>query len=117
MSLRVANHALTPPVVDHGLGRLGARPVVAIERTRSDVAIELRAIGRKRGLESVKDFLRKSVRIGWRLHHQRRHRAENGSLRHPALAMPPQVTHNLAAAGGMADMDRLLYIEMRCHGP
>src|SRR4029077_18119848 len=33
MRLRTAHHALAPPVLDDGLRGLGARPVVAIERT------------------------------------------------------------------------------------
>src|SRR5207342_1271291 len=51
---RAAHHALTPPVLDHGFGRLGARPVVAIERTGREIAIELRAAGRELRLKSVK---------------------------------------------------------------
>ena len=34
-------------------------------------------------------------------------------LCHAALAVPRQIVHHLAAAGGMADMHRILQIEMR----
>ena len=80
------------------------------------VAIELRAIGRELRLEIVEHFLGKAARIGRRLHHQRRHRADDRRLGHPALAVPRQITHHLAAAGGMADVDGVLQIEMRRHG-
>ena len=36
-------------------------------------------------------------------------------LRHPALAVAREVVHHLAAAGGMADMDGVLQVEMRGH--
>ena len=35
------------------------------------------------------------------------------AFRHPALAMPRQIVHHLAAAGGMADVNGVLQIEMR----
>ena len=58
-------------------------------------------------------FLGKAARIGRRLHHQRRHRADQGRLRHPAFAVPGQIVRHLAAAGGMADVNGVLQIEMR----
>ena len=35
---------------------------------------------------------------------------------HPALAVPRQIVHHLAAAGGMADVNGVLQVEMRGHG-
>jgi hypothetical protein len=113
MRLRAAYHALPPPILDDGLGGFGARAVVAIEGTRRDVAIELRAIGRDLRLESVKDFFGKAARVGRCPHHQRWDRADYGRLRHPALAVSREVVHHLAAAGGMADVNGVLQIEMR----
>ncbi len=77
------------------------------------LAIKLRAIGGELRLKSVKGFLGLAARIGRRLHHQRRHRADDGRFRHPALAVPRQIVHHLAAAGGMTDMDSVFQIEMR----
>ena len=91
----------------------GTRPVVAIERTLWKRAIELRTISRKLRLKSVKDFFGKAVWIGRRLHHQRRHRAYQGRHRHTAFAMSSQIMRHLAAAGGMADVNGVLQIEMR----
>ncbi len=73
----------------------------------------MRTIGGELRLKSVKDFLGEAARIGRCLHHQRRHRADDGRLRHPALAVPSQVVHHLAAAGGVADVNGVLQIEVR----
>ena len=89
-----------------------ARPVVAVERAGRHVVIELRAIGGELRLKSVEDLLGQTARIGRRLHHQRRHRADDGRFRHPAFAVARQIMHHLAAASGMADMDRVFQIQM-----
>ena len=109
------HHALPPPILDGRLRGFHARPIVVIEGARRDVVIELRAIGRERHLKVVEYFFGKAVRIGGRLYHQRRHRADNGRLDHSALAVPSQIAHDFPAAGGMADMDSVLEIEMRRH--
>src|SRR5437868_9009726 len=113
MRLGAAHHTLAPPVLDHGLRGFGARPVVAIERTGRKVAIELRAIGSELRLKSVKDFPREAAGIFRGPQHQRRHRADDGRLRHPAVAVPSQIVHHLAAAGGMTDVNGILQTEMR----
>ena len=41
VGLRAAHHALTPPIPDDRLRRFRARPVVAVERPRRQVVIEL----------------------------------------------------------------------------
>src|SRR5437763_14089362 len=69
--LRASHHALTPPVLDDGVGGLGARPVEPIERPRRKVAIELRAIGGELRLETVEDFLGEAAWICIRLSLQR----------------------------------------------
>src|ERR1035437_9520802 len=113
MRLRAAHHALAPPVLDNRLGGFHARSIEARERPRRDVAIELGAIGGELRLKIVENLLGKAARIGSRLHHQRRHSADNSSLRHAALSiMPCQIVHYLAAAGRMADMYGVLQIEM-----
>ena len=101
---------------DDRLRGFHARPVEAIERSLRQVAIELRAIGRELRLKSVEHFLGKAARIGRRLHHQRRHRADERRLRHPALAVACQIVRHLAAAGGMADVNGVLQVEMRRQG-
>ena len=90
-------------------------PVEAVERPRRQVAVELRPVGRDLGLESVEHFLGQAARIGFGLHHQRRYRADQHGLRHPALAVPGQVAHHFAATGRVADVDRVLEIEVRRH--
>src|SRR5262249_12511938 len=42
LRFRTAHHGLAPPVVDHRLGYLRARPVVAVEGTAREFPIELR---------------------------------------------------------------------------
>src|SRR2546428_13605287 len=64
--LRAAHHALTPPVLDDGLRGLRARAVVAVEGTRSHIAIEAWAIGGGRRLKVVEYLFRQTVRIGIR---------------------------------------------------
>src|SRR5262249_41882633 len=86
VSLCPAHHALPPPVLNGRLGRL-ARLVVVIEGTRSEVAVELRAVGRKLRLQIVEYLLGQSLWIGRRLNHQGRHRADDGCLGYATLAM------------------------------
>ena len=57
----------------------------------------------------------RSFRIGRRLQHQGRYRADYGRLGHAALAVSRQIVDDLAAAGRMADVDGILQIEMRRH--
>ena len=80
------------------------------------VAIELRAIGRELRLQAVEHFFWKAARIRRGLDHQRRYGTDQRGLRHPALAMPRQIVRDLATAGGMADVNRVFEIEMRCEG-
>src|ERR1700676_3418981 len=112
MRLGATHHTLAPPVRDDGLRGSSARAVVAIERTLRKVAIKLRTIGGELRLKSVKNVLGKAAGIGRCLHHQRRNRADQGCLRHPALAVPSQIVRHLAAARGMADVNGVLQIEM-----
>src|SRR4029077_12784889 len=64
-------------------------------------------------LQAVEYFLGKTKRIGFCLHHERRHRADQSCLDRPAFAMPSQIVRHLAAAGGMTDMDGVAQVEMR----
>ena len=111
--LGAAHHALAPPVRDDRLRGFCPRPVVAIEGPLRQSAIELRAVGRELRLQIVKYCFGKAVRIGHRPHHQRRHRADQGRLRHPIFAVPSQIVRHLAAAGGVADVNGVFQIEMR----
>ena len=43
----------------------------------------------------------------------RRHRADQDRLGDAAFAVPPDIVRDLAAAGGMADVDGVPQIEMR----
>src|ERR1700730_11723170 len=113
MRLGAAHHALPPPVRDDGLRGFCTWPIVAIEGTFRKVTIEFGPTGRELRLQSVEYLCGKALWIGRRLPHQRRHVADYGRLRHPALAVPSQIVHHLAAAGGMADVNGVLQVEMR----
>ena len=90
-----------------------AGPVEAVERARRQRAVELGSVGGQLGLQAVEHALGQAARVGVGLHHQRRHRADQHRLRHSALAVPGEVVHDLAATGGVADVDGVLEIEMR----
>ena len=107
---------LAPPVPDHGHDGFDARTVEAVERSGWQIVIELAPTGEELRLEIVEHRLRQSEGIGRGLQHQGRHRADDRRLRHVAVAMAGEIAHHLAAAGRMADMDRVLQVEMRRHG-
>jgi hypothetical protein len=48
------------------------------------------------------------------LHHDWRHRIDQDRHRDPAFAVPSQIVGDLAAAGGMANVNCVLQVEMRC---
>jgi hypothetical protein len=72
----------------------------------------LRAVGGELRLKAVEHFLGQPTWIGRRLHHQRRHGADDRSFCHAAFAMTGNVVHDFAA-GGMADMHRILQVQAR----
>ena len=104
------HHALQPERFAHAFRDLGARPVVAVEG-QAEVLPELRAIGLHAGAELIEGLDRRAAGIGRGLQHQRRDRADQHRLRHPRRAVPADVAGDLAATGGMADMDRVLQVE------
>ncbi len=104
---------LAPPIPDHPLRGLRAGPVVAVERPGRQLVVELRPVGGELRLQPVENLLRQPARIGRRLDHQRRHRADQHRLCHPAFAVARQVVRHLAATGGVADMHGALQIQMR----
>jgi hypothetical protein len=99
MRFRTAHHALAPPVLDHAPGHLRARPVVAVERAARDRPIELRAVGGELVPEAVKDLDRQAARMGWYLHHDRRHGADEHQLGDTALTVACAIARRFAAAG------------------
>src|SRR6478609_240698 len=113
MRLCSTHHTLTPPVLDDRFRRFRARPVEPIEWSLRQVAIKLRPIGCKLRLQSVEYFFGKAAGIRRRLHHQRRHRANQRSLRDSFFAMPSQIMRYLAAAGGMTNVHCVFQIKMR----
>ena len=58
-------------------------------------------------LQSIKRFFRQTARIARRFHHQRRYRRQDRSHGDATFTVPRDVTHHLAATGGMADVDRI----------
>ena len=113
VSLGAAHHALPPPVLDDAFGWFRARPVIPVERSGRQVAIELRAVGRRLRLQSVEHVFRQAAGIRCRLHHQRRDSGDDGGFCDPAFAVACDVVHHFTVAGGVADMHRVFQIEMR----
>src|SRR3569832_2164649 len=107
MRLGASHHALTPPIVDEAGDRLHARTVETVERTFGNIAIELRAV--EGGLLAVRGeaLARDAFRIGVRLHEARGHRADDRGLGDTVL-IARGVMNDLAADGGMNDMDGVL---------
>src|SRR4029077_17275033 len=105
MRLRTAHHTLAPPVLDHGLRHLRARPVVAVEGAARELAIELRAIVGELLPYAVKDLNRQAARIRLPLDQDRGHGADEHQLGDAALAMVGDIVRRLAAAGRMANVD------------
>jgi hypothetical protein len=66
--------------------------------------------------EAVEHLDRQAARIGRRLHHDRRHGADQHQLGDAApLAVAGDVARRLAAAGGVADVDGVAQVEMLDH--
>src|ERR1700674_4923528 len=106
-----SHHPLQPPVLPDAFGNLGARPVVSVER-EGNVPIKLRPIFRILGSQVVEHRDGRASRILVRLHHQRRHRADEHGHADALLAVPPNVTGNLSAAGRVAHMDYVLQVKL-----
>ena len=85
--------------------------VIAVEG-HAEVLPELRAVADDAGTQPVEYRNRQAARISRRLHHQRRHRCDQNGLCHPLGAVAGDVASNLAAAGGMTDMDGVLEVEL-----
>src|SRR5213080_3947533 len=110
VGLHSSHHALQPPVLPDAFRNLGAWPIVAVERERY-VPIKLRPIRHKLSSQVVEDRDRQANRILVRLHHERRHRADEHGHGHAFCTMPPDVASDFSATGGMAHMDYILEIE------
>src|SRR4029453_3686997 len=112
MRFRPAHHALAPPVPDDRLRWFRTWPVETIEWSRWQVVVELSSVGSELRLQAIEHFFGKAARIFLCLHHQRRHSANDRRLRHTLVAMTAEITHHLAAAGRMADVNRIPQVEM-----
>ncbi len=110
LGLDAAHHALPPPVFADPLGYRRARTIETVERNR-DVLVKLRAMVRRAVADAVDHFLWNTVGILFRLHEQRRNRADEDRLCHAPLAMPGDIARHLAAAGRVADVHGVLEIE------
>src|SRR5882724_9367849 len=114
--LGAAHHALAPPIPNGRLDRFHAWTVEAVKRTGGQVVIELGPVGKELGLEIVEHRFGQAEWIGRGLHHQRWHGADDRRLRYILIAMTGEITHHLAAAGRMADVNRILQVEMVSDG-
>ena len=86
--LGAAHHALTPPVADDAFGALRAGPVEAVERPGGDIEVELRTVrpAAPRGSPS-NTSIGSAARDCSRLHHDRRHGADQHRLGDAALRL------------------------------
>jgi hypothetical protein len=105
-----ARHALHPPVLADAFGDLRAGAVVAVERQR-DVAVELGAIAGDAGAQAVEHVDRQPARVGRRPEHERRHGTDQHGRRGALRAVAAEVVRHLAAAGRVADVDRVAQVE------
>ncbi len=105
------HHALPPKRLAHPFGDLRARAVVAEER-QAQILPKLRAIGLDAGAYFVEHVDRRAARISRCLQHQRRDGADQHDLGHALRTMPSDIARDFAAAGGMADMDRVCEIQL-----
>ena len=88
-----------------------ARPVEAAEGSRRHGALELGTVGRQLRLEIVENFLGQTERLA-PLDHRGWQRADENGSGCTAFAVTCQKGHDLAAAGGMADVHRVVQIEV-----
>src|SRR5262249_22200713 len=63
MGLGPAHHALTPPILNNTIQRLGARSVKPVERFGSEIVIKLSAVGGQAFPKVVENRNRQAVRI------------------------------------------------------
>jgi hypothetical protein len=63
------------------------------------------------GADAVEHLDRRAAGIGRRLQHQRRHRADQHGLGDALGAVAADIARDFAAAGGVADMDRVFQVE------
>jgi hypothetical protein len=78
----------------------------------SDLAIKLGAVGGQAFPKAVKHLDRQAARIVWRLHHDRRHGGHQHQLCDAALAVTCDIAGRFASAGGMANVNSIVKIEM-----
>ncbi|MCY1173935.1 hypothetical protein D9M73_141180 [compost metagenome] len=116
MRLGTAHHSLPPPVEDRCLRHLRARAVETEKGAGGDIIVELRAVRGELRLITVEDLLGQTAGVCGGLHHQRWNRTDDRRLGGSAFAVTSEVMHDLAAAGGMADMDRVAKVQMLDHG-
>jgi hypothetical protein len=92
-----------------------------MERSARDIPVELCAMGGELLPEAVEDLDRQAARIGWRVHHDRRHYADDHQFGDTAVAVTGDLMRRFAAAGRMANVYCVAQIEMcddgGCSGP
>ena len=93
------------------VGDPGSGAVITVEGG-TEVSEELGAIGLNLGAESVEDFHRQARGVLVRLQHDGRHRTDEHGACDSAFAVLGDVAGDLAAAGGMAYVNRVREIEV-----
>jgi hypothetical protein len=100
--------------MDDALIYLRGGPVIAVEGSCRQVMKKLRAVVGKRLAKAVEDRNWQATRIRLGLDHDRRNRADQNRPCDAALrlAEPGDIARDLAAAGGMTDVDGVRQAEM-----
>src|SRR5262245_62547931 len=73
---------------------------------------EIGSAGRDLRLQVVEHLFRQAIWIGGSFDHQRRNGTENGSFCDPVVAMATEIAHDLTTAHRMADVNRVLKVEV-----
>ncbi len=90
---------------------LRARPVEAVEGAGRDIEVELGPVGGERGAIAVEHLDRRSARVRLLLDHHRRNGVDQHRLGDAARFCPGDIARDFAAAGRMADVDRVPEVE------
>src|SRR3546814_5192408 len=110
-SLDSPHHPLPPPMVDQAFRDVRFRPVKAVEWSTRYIEVELRAVRGERSTVSVEYFDWRAARVRLFLDNDGRNRVNEHCFRHTARPREGDIARDIAAAGGLADMDPASKVE------
>src|SRR5215469_1461721 len=109
------HHALQPKEISQTLRNLCARTVSSVKRG-TEILPVLCAITEDRLADLVKHLDRCAGWIGSGFEHQGRHGTDQNCHGYALCAVASDVASDFTSASGMADMDRVLYVELLDQG-